>query len=68
MRDDDIKECRITFIGEDTIEGSVFLTKEEYTIMKKNLDPKNWSNVHEEGQYTPSVYIYCEEFEHGGNK
>lgn len=65
VRDNDIKECRITYHGEDTTEGSVFLTKQEYEIMKKNLDTKNWCNKYTSGIYTPVVSIYCDDFEPG---
>jgi hypothetical protein len=65
VRDNDIKECKISFFGEDTTSGSVFLTKQEYEIMKKNLNPKNWYNKYESGIYAPVVEIYCDEFEPG---
>ena len=65
IRDNDIKECRITYAAEDTVEGSVFLTKQEYEIMKKNMNPDNWCNKSSTGCWTPRVDIYCEDFEPG---
>lgn len=63
IRDNDIKECRIRLRAEDNISGSVFLTKQEYEIVKKTIDQRNWSNVKADGNWTGSIDIYCEEFE-----
>ena len=63
VRDKDIKECRIGYSAEDSLEGSVFLTKQEYEIMKKNMDTNKWYNKSSTGCWTPRVFIYCEEFE-----
>ena len=65
VRDKDIKECKISYLGQDEVTGSVFLTKQEYEIMKKNMNPKNWYNKVESGIYSPIVDIFCKEFELG---
>lgn len=61
--DENVKECRIIFRGEDSVEGSVFLTKEQYRLVKTVIDPLNWCNRSETGMWTPSVDIFCEEYE-----
>lgn len=61
--DENVKECRIIFRGEDSVEGSVFLTKEQYKLVKTTINSENWCNKSETGRYTPDVDIYCEEFE-----
>lgn len=63
MPSEDTRECRIIFRGEDSVEGSVFLTKEQYQLVKTTINSKNWCNKSETGRYTPSVDIYCEEYE-----
>lgn len=61
--DENVKECRIYLRGEDSVEGSVFLTKEQYKLVKITLNSEKWCNKSETGMWTPTVEIYCEEFE-----
>lgn len=54
--------CELEYNAEGRCSGYMYLTKQEYEIVKEVVNTDNWSDVNDEG-WSGSMSIYCEELE-----
>lgn len=57
-------KCDLSLSAEDNATGYMYLTREEYEIVKKVSNIANWENF-EGGGWCGIFSIYCEELEIG---
>ena len=54
--------CDLSLMAEGCTFGQMWLTKEEYEIVKRVTDTRNWENLDAE-TWCGSFYISCEELD-----
>lgn len=57
-------KCDLALSAEGDATGCMYLTREEYDIVKKVTNTANWENFEDEG-WSGRFIIYCEELEIG---